>query len=183
MRDRLLLGLYLTAVVAVTTVHDPAALALALAAVLALAGRAGLRLLRRALLAVALFNGVVTATYVILATLEGRLSWHYVALVNLRVLLLATLTFLAVERIDPFRALAFSPSLTYLLTLAYSQSMVLRRSLEEFRLALRSRSPTPPGLRERYRHSAVTAGSLLQKALADAGETAQALRSRGFFDD
>jgi len=178
-----LLGLYLSAVVAITMVHDLGALAATLAGVLALAGREALRLLRRALLTVALFNGVVTATYLALAAVDGRVSWYYVGLINLRVVLLTTLTFLAAARIDPFRALAFSPTLTYLLSLASSQALALRRTFEDFRLALRSRSPTPPGLRDRYRHSAAAASYLIQKALADAGETAYTLRSRGFFDD
>ncbi|EFK95482.1 hypothetical protein LDC_2508, partial [sediment metagenome] len=69
------------------------------------------------------------------------------------------------------------------LALAYSQAMSFQRAYGDFRLALVSRSPARPGLRDRYRASAAAAAWFIDKGLAAARETAQALRARGFFSD
>jgi cobalt/nickel transport system permease protein len=183
MRARVALIAYLTAIVLATGVHEIGLLAAGLGLVLALAGRDWLRILRRALIAILLFNVVVTLSYAVIASLQGTFSPGFVLLVNLRVLLLTCLTFLFVARVNPFEALAFSRSLTYLFTLAYSQSMAFRRALEDFRLAFRSRRIERAGLRDRYRHSARVGVHFLDKSLHQATEITQVMRSRGFFDD
>jgi cobalt/nickel transport system permease protein len=183
MRARLALLAYLAAVVLVTTVHEIGLLALGLLLVLALAGRGWLRVLRRACLAILFFNLVVTVSYAVVAGIEGNFSLAFVVLVNLRVLLLTCLTFLFVSRANPFEALAFSRSLTYLFTLAYSQSMAFKQAAEDFRLAFRSRRIGEVHLRDRYRHSARTGVHFLDKSLHRATEITQVMRSRGFFDD
>jgi cobalt/nickel transport system permease protein len=182
MRVRLALIGYLAGLVVGTSVHQPGLLAAGLALVLVLAGRQWLRILRRAILAVLAFNGVVTASYATLAGLQGNFSLEYVVLVNLRVLLLTTLTFLFVARVNPFRALDFSRSLTFLFTLAYSQAMAFRRVLSDFRLAFQSRCIERAALRDRYRHGAGVGAHLLDKSLHHATEITQVMRSRGFFD-
>lgn len=181
-RDRLALVLYAAAVLAATLVHDPVWLAGGLAATLILAGARAGRLLLRALRTVLVFNLAVSLGYVLMAWLRAESPWATLLLINLRVLLLTLMTFLFVERVNLFRALGFSRSLTYLLGLAYSQALTFRRAHEDFRLALVSRSPRRPGLMDRYRASAAAASWYLEKALAAARESAQALRSRGFFD-
>lgn len=183
MRDRLMLLAYLAAVLLATSVHDPRVLGAGLLIVALLCGRAFPRILRRAVLAILLFNSAVTVSYIVLSLWQGTFSGQYVLLVNLRVLLLTTMTFLLAERLNPFRAFAFSKSLLYLTTLCYSQVLTLRRLLGEFRFAFRSRSIVRPGLRELYRHGAATAVFFLHKSVSDAGEIAQAMTSRGFFND
>ncbi len=183
MKARIALLLYLSAVLLGTMLHDPRALALGLALVLALAGREWLRILRKAGLAVAAFNLVVTASYALLAGLRGSFSLEYVVLINLRVLFLTCLTFLFVARVNPFQALAFSGGLTTLFVLAYSQAMTFSQLLSNFRLAFKSRCIERPALRDRFRHSAGVGAVLLDKSLHNATEITQALRSRGFFDD
>lgn len=183
MRDRLGLLAYLAALVLFTTLHEPVVLGAGLAGVLLLAGRRALSVLRRAVLAVLLFNSVVTLSYLALATWRGDLSWHYVLLLNLRVLLLTATTFVLMQRINLFRALAFSSTLSYLLTLSYSQALTLERVLAEFRQALRSRTLGRLGRRAIVRHRAALGGYLMAKSLHDAGEIAGAMRSRGFFND
>jgi len=176
-----LLG-YIAAVLLGTSIHRVGFLAAGLAVVLALAGRDWLRILRRACLAVLLFNSVVTIAYAVIAGLHSTFSLHYVALVNLRVLFLTSLTFLFTTRVNPFEALAFSRSLTYLLTLAYGQIMTLTRVLVDFRLAYKSRLIRPARVRDRYRHAATAGVLLLDKSLHSATEITHAMRSRGFFD-
>jgi cobalt/nickel transport system permease protein len=182
MSDRVGLLAYLAAVVAVTGVHSPAALAGGLAVAVLIAGRRRWRYARRALLAVALFNGVVTLSYAALALWQGRFSGEYVLLLNLRVLLLTYLTFLAADRVNLLRALAFSPTLGYLVSLAYSQSLTFRRVFQDFRQALASRSLEPPSARAVLRHGAATGSYFVDKSLQETAAIGQALRSRGFFD-
>lgn len=183
MKDRLMLLAYLAAVLLATSIHDPLYLAAGLVVAALLAGRRLPRIFGRAALAILLFNSVVTVSYVALSLWQGTFSGGYVLLVNLRVFLLTVLTFLLAERFNPFRAFAFSSSLLYLTTLCYSQVLTLRRLFGEFRYAFRSRSIVRPGLRDLYRHGAATAAFFLHKSVSDAGEIAQAMSSRGFFND
>jgi cobalt/nickel transport system permease protein len=183
MTARVSLLAYLAAIVLATTVHEIGLLALGLGLVLALAGRHWIRILRRAFLAILLFNLVVSLSYGVIAGIQGTFSLDFLVLVNLRVLLLTCLTFLFVSRVNFFEALAFSRSLTYLFTLAYSQSMAFKQAFENFRLAFKSRRIEQVGLRDRYRHSARTGVHFLDKSLHQATEITQVMRSRGFFDD
>jgi cobalt/nickel transport system permease protein len=183
MRARIALLAYLAAIVLGTLVHEIGFLALGLGLVLALAGREWLRILRRACVAILLFNVIVTLSYGVIAGLQGTFSFEFVALVNLRVLLLTCLTFLFVARVNPFEALAFSRSLTFLFTLAYSQSMAFKQALVNFRLAFKSRCIEKVGLRDRYQHTARMGVHFLDKSLHQATEITQVMRSRGFFDD
>lgn len=182
-RDRALLVLYLATVVATTLVHDPLWLAAALCAVLLLAGRQAGELARRALRVILVFNLAVSLGYGLLAGLRGFSPWETLLLINLRVLVLALLSFLFIARVNLFRALDFSPTLIWLLALAYGQALGFRRVHADFRLALVSRSLARPRLMDRYRASAAAAAWFMDKAYAAARERAQALRARGFFRD
>jgi len=183
MRARIALLSYVAAILVGTTVHDIRLLALGLGVVLALAGRGWIRIVRRASLAVLMFNAVVTASYVVIAGLGGTFSPAYVALVNLRVLFLTCLSFLFVERVNVFEAISFSPNLTSLFTLSYSQAATFRQVLANFRMAFKSRCIESVRLRDRYRHSASVGAHLLEKSLHNATEITRVMRSRGFFND
>ncbi len=182
-RDRVLLLGYGGGILAGTLVHDPAWLAAGLALVLAVAGREAWGLLRRALLAILAFNAVISLSYGLMAWWQGTPPWETLLRLNLRVLLLTSLSFLFITRANLFRALDFSRTLTYVLALAYSQALTFRRAHDDFRLALTSRSLRRPGLLDRYRASAAAASWFLEKSLHAATQSAQALRSRGFFHD
>ncbi|HNQ03211.1 MAG TPA: ABC transporter permease [Thiobacillaceae bacterium] len=177
-----LLLAYAGAILTATLVHEPRHLALGLLLVLILAGRQITRILLRTLRVVLLFNLTVSLGYVLLALLRHISPWDTLILINLRVLTLTCLTFLFIARVNLFQALGFSRTLTWLLVLAYSQALALKQVHEDFRLALVSRTPIRPSLRDRYRASAAAAAWLLDKGLAGAHQTALALRSRGFFD-
>jgi cobalt/nickel transport system permease protein len=177
-----LLG-YLVAVVALTSVHDVRVLGAALALTLAVAGGRALRLMRRVVLAVGPFCLVVSASYAVLTVPSGQFSGGYLVLVNLRVAALTSLTFLVMERVNLARALGFSRGLLYIVTLATSQTLTLRRVVEDYRLALKARTLARLGLRDRYQHSAASAARLLAKSMNRSGEIALAMRARGFFDD
>jgi len=171
---------YLAAIVAASWLHDPVWLASALAVTLALAGREAPRLLRRALVATAAFSGTVSLAYTgyVWWSLQ-RLPLDWLLAVNLRVLLMASITFLFIARTNLFLALGFSKRLSFLLVLAVSQSLVMQRTLADFRLALQSRSVRPANLLARYRAAAHAVAWLLDRVLANAHEAAQAMQSRG----
>lgn len=180
MRDRLLLGAYLALVIAVTAIHSVPLLALTLAAAFMVAGRDTRRHARRALSALLIFNGTVSLAYAAAALWQGRYSGHYLLLLNLRVYLLTFLTFLMVQRVNLFRAVV-GRDLAFLLVLAFSQSITLRRAFDDFRLALRSRTLTPLRRGDLYRHAGALGGFLLEKSRSHAGDVALAMKSRGFF--
>ena len=183
LRERLLLALYAVLIVAATSIHDWRALAVLLAATLLAAGRDAPRVMRGAARAIALFSAVVLASYTALALYQDNFSLLYVVRTALRVAAIACLTFLLPRRVNLLRALSFSRSLVWLLTIAYGQALALRRTMADFRLALRSRSLATPRLQDRYRHAAVLAGYLLRRAVHDAAEVSEAMKARGFGHD
>jgi cobalt/nickel transport system permease protein len=180
-KDRLLLAAYAGAILLLTSRHDLRFLAAALVLLAALAGRDLPRLARRTAVAIALFNSIVTVSYAVASAVQGSFSWHYVALINLRVFTVTFLTFLTMKRVDLLRACAFSETLLHLATIAVSQTLTLRRLLTEFRLALASRTIAPLSLKDLYRHRAAMLTFLLEKSLHDVQEIGLAMKSRGFF--
>lgn len=183
MKERIALASYLAAVVAATSVHHVPFLLILLAAAILLAGRSAVRTGRRALLAIVLFNSVVTLSYTALSLYRGDFSPRYVMLVNLRVFVVTFLTFLTVDRINLFRALSFSPTLSRIVTLAFGQIVTFRRIFEDFRLALRSRTVARLSAGELLRHGGSTGAWFLRKALDNSEEIARAMKSRGFIGD
>jgi cobalt/nickel transport system permease protein len=183
MKDRLVLLAYGTALVTFTSIHQPGWLLVGLVLVLAAAGTDAPRLARRALVSVAVFALSLSLAYGVIGLIQDDLSLRYLTLLNLRVFLLTLLTFVIVERINLARALSFSPDLSFLLTLATSQILTLRRVVANFRLALASRTLGRLTLRSLLRQRAVTAHYFLDKVEDQASEAGQAMRSRGFFLD
>jgi cobalt/nickel transport system permease protein len=182
-RDRVLLLAYLAAVVAATSIHRVEWLAGALAVVLVVAGRDAARVARRAAIAMTAFTAVVTVTYAALSAWRGEFSWYFVALLNVRVFLLTSLSVLFAMRVNPFRAVDFSRTLVHVVTVAYSQALTFRRLHDDFGHAFTSRSVGRVRARDRYRHAAATASFFLRRALRETGDITLAMTSRGFFDD
>ncbi len=183
MKDRAALILYLGAVVFITSVHDLFLLAAVLTLTLLMAGGCRFKIAKKAALAILMFNSVVTVSYIVVTWLEGGFSAGYVALMNLRVFLLTYLTFLLNERVNLFRAFGFSPTLMYLVSLAYSQAVLFRRLLVDFRQALKSRTLERLALADLYRHRSRVASFFVSKSMADATVVTEAMKSRGFFND
>jgi len=183
MRDKAALFLYAATVLCVTLVHDIRLLAATLAVVLLFSGRSAPHLAARAGRAILVFNAAVSVSYAALALLRGTFRPEFLLRMNLRVFLLTYLAFLLVSRINPFRALSFSPALLHLFTLAYGQIIVFRRLFDDFRLALKSRSPARIGTRDLYRNAGAAGSFFLEKALHSSTEITEAMRSRGFFRD
>ncbi|MDX9944020.1 MAG: hypothetical protein RBS35_04395 [Azonexus sp.] len=173
---------YLVAVVAITFVHQSSWLACSLAVAVLAAGEVRWRLLRRALMALLLFNTGVSLSYALLAWWQAQPVMEALILINLRVLLLVFLGFWLVDRIRLLAALAAWPMLSMMATLSLGQISVFRRQVDDFRLAFRSRNMAPPTNRAMLRHAGAQGGALFEKTLHGSEEVAQAMRSRGAFD-
>jgi cobalt/nickel transport system permease protein len=181
-REQFKLLAYALAMILISALSSAPWLAGILCGVLLLAGRDAATLLRRALLATLSFSAVVSLAYVVqVLWLAGSIPWDWLLSVNLRVLVMALLSFVFIRRCNLFAALSFSRRLSFMLVLAVSQALGLRRTLDDFRLAMQSRGLRRAGLRDRYRAASHAAAWLLDRALANAHESAQALQSRGLF--
>ncbi|MGK7297495.1 MAG: hypothetical protein ACNS61_17015, partial [Candidatus Wenzhouxiangella sp. M2_3B_020] len=166
-----------------TLVHDPLVLGTALLAALALQGRAAASILRQALVAVVLVNATVSVAWVVAAVWHGEPWMTLVLRLNLRVLLIAVLTFTMVRHVDILEAVEFAPRLKFLVVLALGQVRMLSQLLAQYRDAFASRSPTRPRLRLRFASAGRQAAAMLEKAEMQADELNQGMRARGFFDD
>jgi cobalt/nickel transport system permease protein len=182
MTHRLGLVGWLMAVISTTLVHSPLWLGLALAGVLVVSGRGRAALLVRALRAVVPILLLISLGYLAMGALTGELSWGYLALLNLRVGLLALLTAWMLRDVELERALAGYPTALRWLAIVRSQVNVFRRLAAEHRDAVRSRSTVPPTLAQRYRAGATLGLAALDKAVHNAEAVTQGMRSRGALD-
>lgn len=182
LNPRIWLAAYASAVVAITFIHQPAALAALLVVSLAGAGTLRWRLLKRALLAMLAFNLTVSAGVVAIGLWRGSIDTSYLLLANLRVLLLVYLGFWLTARLDLLAALAPWPTLRLIATLALGQIRSLERIVADFRLAFESRNTDRPRLGARARLAAAQGITLMDKSVASATESALAMKSRGAFD-
>lgn len=180
--SRLWLLAYTGTVIAITCIHQPLWLAAALIAALAAAGPGRWQLLKRSLFAFFAFNLSISLAYAGIAWWQGQAPGAALLLINIRVLLLVFLGFWLVSRIDLLAAVAGWPTLSLILTLSIGQIRVYARILADFRQAFASRNLNPPRLADTARQAAAQGGALLDKSLANAGEVALAMRSRGAFD-
>jgi cobalt/nickel transport system permease protein len=183
MSDRMLLIGWLAAVVGATFVHDPAWLAALLVAVLLLQGRHALGVFKRALVAILLVNLSVSLAWIAWSVWQDAPWLTLVLRLNLRVLLIAVLTFGMLRRIDVVRAVDGFPALRFVTVLVLGQIRTLSRALADFRDAFVSRSPTRPPLRLRFAGAGRQAAALIEKAERQSDELNQGMRARGFFDD
>lgn len=183
MKDRAILICWLAAVVTITLVHDPRALAALLLVALAAQGGSAPKIALRALAAVALVNLTVSLAFVISARLSGEDWMLFVLRLNLRVFLLALLTFWMIRHVELTRAAAAWPSLQFLVVLALGQLRTFTALLTDYRMAFASRSPTRPPLRVRFGSAGRQAVAMMEKAERQADELNHGMRARGFFDD
>ncbi len=176
------LWIFLAVLPVPTFVHDPGWLAAGLAAALVLAGPSRGAILRKSLVAIALFNLTTSLGVVALGLWRGQIDSDWLVLANLRVLLMSYLTFWFAARVNVLAAVSGWPAATVLVALALGQMRACERLLRDFRLAFASRTIVKPSLADRRHHGSAQAIALLDKAQAQSTEVAQAMRSRGGFD-
>jgi cobalt/nickel transport system permease protein len=181
-RDPALLGAWLAAAFALSSLKDPRWLAAALLASALLFRRGLWRNLRRVGLSVVPLTALVSAaSWAFSWAVDGRppASGPFLAL-GLRAALLAFLAFAALDRLNLLRALAPWPAATRLLVVALAQIHALRLLAADSLLGLRSRLPRRPGTADVLRGLSGITGALLTLSVRNAREVSEALRSRGF---
>ncbi len=183
MKDRLMLLLYIASVLMLTSVHDLLFLSFFLLSLFLISGKNLLSLLRKSFISVVFFNFAVSISYIIFCLLKGQEWLSYVVLLNLRVFSLTFLTFLFVSKINFFKAVSFSKTLQYLLTISYSQITAYTKSFEDFRLSLKSRLIQRPDRKDVYTFISRVFSYFFKKSVENSKEISQAMRSRGFFID
>jgi cobalt/nickel transport system permease protein len=102
---------------------------------------------------------------------------------NVRVLLLLMLGFWLSSRINFTNALRFSPTLTFLTTLAAGQIRLMSRLINDYREAFESRCLKKPNWRERTRLAVAQTEAVVEQSHHASTEISQAMRSRGVFND
>ncbi len=83
---------------------------------------------------------IVSVPYLAIGYIGGESRLYWFGLFNLRALSMLTLTMAFFSRINPFKALAFSKTLSWVLSLSYSQYISFTRNYRKFSLALKSRT-------------------------------------------
>jgi len=177
------LGLYLMAVIAVTLVHDPLLLLLALAAILLLTGRGRAGLLLRAGRPVLWVLLLISSGYVVMGWLSRQPILDPLLLINLRVLVLALLTAWMMRDVDLDQALVRWPEARRWLVIVRGQVQLFRRLVQDYRFAQTSRTVVPATLQQRYLRSAAVGLAALDKGVYNAEMVTQAMRSRGALHD
>lgn len=177
------LALYLMAVVAVTLVHEPRLLLVALAGILLLSGDGRLALVASAARAVFGVLLLISSGYLLMGWWTAQPVAMSLVLINLRVLVLALLTTWMVRDVDLGRALVPWPRAGRWLVIVRAQVQLFRRLAHDHRCAQRSRAVVPPSLRQRYLGSAAIGLAALDKGVHNAEMVTLAMRSRGALDD
>lgn len=124
---------------------------------------------------------IVSLPYLIWGYLKGEIPFIWFAVFNLRALAMFTLTLVFFSRVNPFRALSFSETLSMVLSLSYAQYLSFSRTFKSFSQALRSRT-----VQKRLGKSFSSYAGAIFKYFMDLSErrsieVTQALKSRGFY--
>ena len=183
MKDKLFFVLYLLSIVILTSVHDIWFFVAFLSFLFVFAGKNIFSILKKTALSIILFNSIVSISYVIYSVLKNQEWFEYILLLNLRVFTITFMTFLFINRVNIFKALSFSKTLQFLLVLSYSQILTYKKSFNEFKLALKSRTIQKPERKDMYNFISRVFYFFLNKSMNNSKEISQAMKSRGFFID
>ncbi len=183
MRDKVLFFLYIFSVIALTSIHNIYFFAVSILLFCFLAGKDIFSILKKSVLSILVFNSIVSISYILYSIFKGTEWIDYVVLINLRVFSLTFLTFLFIEKVNLFKALSFSKTLTYLLVLSFSQILMFKKYFIDFKMALKSRTIEKPKQRELYNFISTVFYFFLNKSINNSKEISQAMKSRGFFND
>jgi cobalt/nickel transport system permease protein len=137
-----------------------------------------LKLNKRVIISIFLFNFAVTIGYIIMAYLKGFVAWEYLIYINLKVYTITLFVMLFFSRVNVVKFFEFSKSLSYMLTITLSMIYSYKKSLFEFKDAIKAR-----GGIEDFEFLKRVFAFFLKKAMSDSKERALALKARGFFDD
>jgi len=140
-----------------------------------------LKINKRVLKSIILFNLGVTLGYIIMAYFKHINPWHYIIYINLKVYTLTFFVFYFFSKISPVQFMAFSKDLGYLTTITLSQIYSYKKTFEDFRLAFKSRTYKLKDKSPKF--ITRTFEFFLKKAIKDSEERTLAMKARGFFKD
>jgi len=139
-----------------------------------------LKINKRVLKSIILFNLGVTLGYIIMAYFKHINPWHYIIYINLKVYTLTFFVFYFFSKISPVQFMAFSKDLGYLTTITLSQIYSYKKTFEDFRLAFKSRTYKLKDKSPKF--ITRTFEFFLKKAIKDSEERTLAMKARGFFN-
>jgi len=180
LKERFFLLIYLIFVAFVSSTANVTALTLASTLTVALFLLTQTEFPLKLAIPTATINSVVSISYFLSKKPDCAL---FITTFNLRVFTIMFLTLLFSRRVNLFRALSFSPTLSILLTVTYSQITIFRSTFINFREAFRSRLMEKPEKKDAYRFISSSTYYFLNTAFRNSEEIAQAMKSRGFFSD
>ncbi|MCX7957591.1 MAG: energy-coupling factor transporter transmembrane protein EcfT [Deltaproteobacteria bacterium] len=182
MKEKIKLVLYLASVLLITSVHSSLFYLLFLSVLIMSNPKFALRSLLRILFCFAVFNTLITVSYLAYTYIKSEPDLNYILIINLRVLLLTYLTFFFSAHTNLALAFSFSETFSYLFTITYSQILNFMRTRQDLSEAHRSRVIA----REKsHIHSLLgrTINLFFTKSIYNAKETSLAMRSRGLIND
>ena len=140
-----------------------------------------LKILLKTIKSVILFNLGVSIGYLIFAIFKNISPWHYLAYINLKVILMTLFVFYFFSKVSLVEFFSFNKELSYLLTISLSQIFSYKKTFEDFKMAFRARvykltDKSPKFITRTFEF-------FFQKALKDSRERTLAMKARGFFND
>jgi len=184
MKDKITFVLYLISIFTISCIHNYFLLLGLIIVLFFISIPKTLKILKKTLISIILFNSFISITYMIKSLLENNQNWlETIVLINLRVFLLTYLTFYVLNHINLFKVFSFSKDFMYLITLAYSQILTFKKSFIDFKISLQSRTIEKPTFINLYNSISFLFLSFFNKSLKNSENISQAMRSRGFFND
>jgi cobalt/nickel transport system permease protein len=180
-KDRIFFFVYLFLLVFFTTIHEKYLLLFALIVFFLISGKKFLYLFKKTFKSVIIFTSVVSVSYLISGFFK-TIDYNFVILFNIRVFLMTYVTFLMLEKINIFKALSFSKSISSLIALSFSQINIFRRSFLDFWMGINSRQAVFSYI-DWLKSVKSTALFFVNKTLHSSQDISAGMKSRGFFDD
>jgi len=144
------------------------------------AGGQFLTISRKTILSILFFNLIISLSYAISSIIKGEKWVGYVLLINLRVFDATFFTFYFTKKINLFKALEFSRTLSFLLIIAYGQIINYKRIVQNFRQAFKSRNFKSLKNKEGYNFIKSVFFSLFQTSIHSSNEISLSMKSRCF---
>jgi cobalt/nickel transport system permease protein len=179
--QRIRLVIYALLIILLTTIHSKS-LYLGVFSILVLLDiRFFIKKIRFVLASILVFNLIVTISYAVMTFFTSSVDWEYIVLINLRVLTITYTTFYFIGHTNLFEALSFSKTLSFLLTITYSQIINFMKVMTDIRDAQISRQILRSKKNYRMFSSHIVA-LFFTKSIYNAKETSCAMRARGVID-
>ncbi len=139
-----------------------------------------IKLNKKVIKSIFLFNLSITLGYTFMGYIKGVFVFRYLIYINLKVYLLTYFVFWFFSKVDMIKFFSFSKELSYLLSISLSQIISYKKTYEDMRLAFKAR--VIKKLKERQKGFVVNSFRFFfEKALNDSKERSLAMKSRGFF--